>query len=64
MLSINEGVGCTTERERDRGGWGSKISPSCQRNLMQMVLPVPRFLSPGISEYQEDEGHAENRMEI
>lgn len=31
---------------------------------MQMVLPVPGFLSPGISEYQEDEGHAENRMEI
>lgn len=51
-------------RERDGGGQGSKVSLSCQRNLMQMVLPVPRFLSPGISEYQEDEGHAENRMEI
>lgn len=31
---------------------------------MQMVLPMPGFLSPGISEYQEDEGHAENRMYI
>ena len=51
------------ERERDVGGV-SKISLSSQRNLMQIVLPVPGFLSPGISEYQEDEGHAENRMDI
>lgn len=38
-------------RERQ---WGPvlQISLSCRRNLMQMVLPVPGFLSPGISEYQ------------